>query len=56
MTRDEAVKMIEEAVERNGTGQFLKVEDACNVAGMALNYIMNQIDEVEDGSEGQGTD
>jgi hypothetical protein len=35
--------MIAEAVERNGIGQFANVDDAVNVAAMALNYIMLQI-------------
>jgi hypothetical protein len=37
--------MIAEAVELAGIGQFANVEDAVNVAAMALNYIMLQIKE-----------
>lgn len=53
MTKDEALDMLEEAVKRNAPGQFMKIEDAMNVAAQALNYIMGQVD---DGPSGKDSD
>jgi hypothetical protein len=44
--------MIGEAVMSGESGKFSKLEDAVAVAALALNYIMDQVDEeVDDGEE-----
>ena len=45
MTKDEALDKLEEYVGKAGIGQFNSIEDAFNVAAMALNYIMYTIEE-----------
>ena len=48
MTRDEAFDKLVETVDTVSSGRFKTVEQALVVAGQALNYIMDNIQEDSD--------
>ena len=48
MTKDEAFNKLFETVETVGSGKFKNVEQALVVASQAINYLMDNIDNIDD--------